>query len=43
MVVSSVGAGGGYGDVLDREPAHVVRDLEDELITPTWPSASTGW
>src|SRR5262249_20190482 len=33
MVVSSVGAGGGYGDVLDRDPALVLRDLEDELIT----------
>ncbi len=33
LVVSSVGAGGGYGDVLDRDPADVVRDLEDELIT----------
>jgi acetophenone carboxylase len=33
IVVSSVGAGGGYGDVLDRDPALVVRDLEDGLIT----------
>jgi acetophenone carboxylase len=33
LVVSSVGAGGGYGDVLDRDPANVVRDLEEALIT----------
>ena len=33
-MVSSVGAGGGYGDVLDRDPALVVRDLEENLITP---------
>jgi hypothetical protein len=34
MVISSVGAGGGYGDVLDRDPALVVHDLDDGLITP---------
>jgi N-methylhydantoinase B/oxoprolinase/acetone carboxylase alpha subunit len=33
IVVSSVGAGGGYGDVLDREPDLVLRDLDDGLIT----------
>jgi acetophenone carboxylase len=34
IVVSSVGAGGGYGDVLDRDPALVLRDLDDGMITP---------
>lgn len=34
MVISSVGAGGGYGDVLDRDPALVVLDLEEGMITP---------
>jgi acetophenone carboxylase len=34
LVVSSVGAGGGYGDVLDRDPELVLKDLDDELITP---------
>jgi acetophenone carboxylase len=34
MVISSVGAGGGYGDVLDRDPGLVVRDLEEGMITP---------
>ena len=34
LIVRSVGAGGGYGDVLDRDPALVVRDLEEDLITP---------
>jgi N-methylhydantoinase B/oxoprolinase/acetone carboxylase alpha subunit len=33
VVVSSVGAGGGYGDVLDRDPALVMRDLDEGLIT----------
>jgi acetophenone carboxylase len=33
LVIHSVGAGGGYGDVLDREPDLVLRDLEEELIT----------
>ncbi len=27
------GAGGGYGDVLQREPAAVIRDIEDDLIS----------
>ncbi|MEO1542739.1 MAG: hydantoinase B/oxoprolinase family protein [Pseudomonadota bacterium] len=33
LIVSSVGAGGGYGDVLDRDPELVLQDLEDGLIT----------
>lgn len=28
------GAGGGYGDVLERDPALVVKDVEDGLLTP---------
>lgn len=27
------GSGGGYGDVLERDPALVIQDLEDELIS----------
>ena len=33
LIVSSVGAGGGYGEVLDRDPELVLQDLEDGLIT----------
>ena len=33
LVVHSVGAGGGYGDVLERDPALVLADLADGLIT----------
>ncbi len=33
LVVHSVGAGGGYGDVLERDPAAVRRDLDEGLIT----------
>jgi N-methylhydantoinase B/oxoprolinase/acetone carboxylase alpha subunit len=28
------GAGGGYGDVLDRDPVMVIKDVEEELISP---------
>lgn len=28
------GGGGGYGDVLERDPQAVIRDLKDNLITP---------
>jgi len=34
LIIHSVGAAGGYGDVLDRDPQLVLRDLEEELITP---------
>jgi N-methylhydantoinase B len=30
----TLGAGGGYGSPLDREPEAVRRDVEDELVTP---------
>lgn len=33
MVMISQGAGGGYGDLLERDPAAVVRDIEDSLIS----------
>ena len=33
LVVHSVGAGGGYGDVLERDPGLVLADLADGLIT----------
>ena len=34
LFMMSQGAGGGYGDVLEREPAAVIRDLEEGLISP---------
>lgn len=33
LIISSVGAAGGYGDVLERDPRLVLADIEDELIT----------
>lgn len=33
LIVHSVGGSGGYGDVLERDPAAVVTDLRDGLIT----------
>ncbi|RTL55282.1 MAG: hypothetical protein EKK40_00620 [Bradyrhizobiaceae bacterium] len=33
LIVSSVGAAGGYGDVLERDPQLVQADLDDNLIT----------
>lgn len=33
VFVSNVGAGGGYGDVLDRDPKRVLEDLQGDLIT----------
>lgn len=29
------GGGGGYGDVLERDPAAVIQDVKDQLISPT--------
>ena len=34
LFISSVGGAGGYGDVLERDPLHVLRDLEEDLISP---------
>ena len=42
LIVHSVGAAGGYGDVLDRDPQLVLRDLADDdravdgCSVPTW-------
>ncbi|MBM3485067.1 MAG: hydantoinase B/oxoprolinase family protein [Alphaproteobacteria bacterium] len=33
LMIFSMGGGGGYGDVLEREPEAVVRDLRDGMIT----------
>ncbi len=33
------GAGGGYGDVLERDPALVMKDVEEELLSPGLASA----
>ena len=33
IIVHSVGAAGGYGDVLERDPEAVVKDLKEEQIT----------
>jgi N-methylhydantoinase B/oxoprolinase/acetone carboxylase alpha subunit len=33
MYLVSQGAGGGYGDVLEREPAAVIRDLEEGIVS----------
>ena len=33
MIVHSVGAGGGYGDVLERDPEAVLEDYREETIT----------
>ena len=34
IIVCNMGGGGGYGDVLDRDPNAVLKDLEGDLITP---------
>jgi N-methylhydantoinase B/oxoprolinase/acetone carboxylase alpha subunit len=33
LFMQSQGAGGGYGDVLERDPAMTIADLEDELVS----------
>jgi N-methylhydantoinase B len=33
VVCQSLFGGGGYGDVLERDPEHVLRDLEDRAVT----------
>ena len=33
LFMTSQGGGGGYGDVLEREPESVIKDLEEGLIT----------
>jgi N-methylhydantoinase B/oxoprolinase/acetone carboxylase alpha subunit len=34
LFISAVGGGGGYGDVLEREPDQVLKDLREQMITP---------
>ena len=34
LMMYGMGGGGGYGDVLERDPAFVAKDVEEELITP---------
>ncbi|MFT5426362.1 MAG: acetone carboxylase alpha subunit [Gammaproteobacteria bacterium] len=36
LYMISQGSGGGYGDVLERDPALVIKDIEERLITPDW-------
>lgn len=33
IYIITQGAGGGYGDVLDRDPASVIKDIEEDLIS----------
>lgn len=33
LFIMSQGAGGGYGDVLERDPALVIRDVEEKIIS----------
>jgi len=34
LYMVSQGAGGGYGDVLDRNPKNVIKDIEEGLLSP---------
>ncbi|MBL4665095.1 MAG: hydantoinase B/oxoprolinase family protein [Nitrospinaceae bacterium] len=36
LYMISQGSGGGYGDVLERDPALVIKDIEERLLTPDW-------
>jgi N-methylhydantoinase B/oxoprolinase/acetone carboxylase alpha subunit len=36
LYMISQGAGGGYGDPLERDPGLVIKDIEENLITPDW-------
>ncbi len=36
LYMISQGSGGGYGDVLERDPQSVIQDIEERLITPEW-------
>lgn len=42
LFMTSQGGGGGYGDVLDRDPELVVKDLEEGLISHTTASSLYG-
>ena len=34
LFMISQGAGAGYGDLLERDPAGVIKDIEDGLMSP---------
>ena len=36
LYMISQGSGGGYGDVLERDPDLVIMDIEESLISPDW-------
>tara|TARA_R110002111_G_scaffold249743_1_gene313820 strand:- start:2994 stop:3494 length:501 start_codon:yes stop_codon:yes gene_type:complete len=36
LYMISQGSGGGYGDPLERDPALVIKDIEERLTTPEW-------
>lgn len=36
LYMISQGSGGGYGDPLERDPALVIKDIEEHLTTPDW-------
>ncbi|MBT7952130.1 MAG: acetone carboxylase subunit alpha [Gammaproteobacteria bacterium] len=36
LYMISQGSGGGYGDPLERDPFLVIKDIEENLITPDW-------
>ncbi|RLA49253.1 MAG: acetone carboxylase subunit alpha [Gammaproteobacteria bacterium] len=36
LYMISQGSGGGYGDPYERDPALVIQDIEESLITPEW-------
>ena len=43
VICSSTQGGGGYGDVLEREPARVVDDLRKGTSPTGWRATSTAW
>ncbi len=36
LFLISQGSGGGYGDPLERDPALVIKDIEENLLSPEW-------
>lgn len=36
LFMISQGSGGGYGDPLERDPALVIKDIDENLLTPDW-------
>ncbi len=36
LFMISQGSGGGYGDPLERDPALVIKDIEENLLSPEW-------